>query len=73
MVLAAFVSTILHSVMVMGGIYIFFAQAFVRAVGASEAVVNSVIFGTIITSGVPEGILAGIVSTGVVTAWKASK
>lgn len=72
-VLAAFVSTILHSVMVMGGIYIFFAQEFVRAVGASEALVNSVIFGTIITSGVPEGILAGIVSTGVVTAWMAGK
>ncbi|MDY3119073.1 MAG: ECF transporter S component [Peptoniphilus sp.] len=72
-VLSAFISTILHSVMVMGGIYIFFAEAFVRAMGAPEALVNTVIFGTIISSGVPEGILAGIVSTGVVTAWAASK
>ena len=57
----------------MSGIYIFFAEDFVRAMGAPEALVNTVIFGTIITSGVPEGILAGIVATGVVTAWTASK
>lgn len=71
--LSAFLSTILHSAMVMSGIYIFFAEDFVRAMGAPQTLVNTVIFGTIITSGVPEGILAGIVATGVVTAWTASK
>ncbi|MDQ0508737.1 putative membrane protein [Peptoniphilus ivorii] len=71
-VLAAFVSTIFHSAMVMSGIYIFFAEEFVKGVGASMEVVNTVIFGTIITSGVPEGILAAIITTGVVTARLAS-
>lgn len=72
-VLSAFVSTVIHSAMVMGGIYFFFAKRFVEAMGADPELVGTVIFGTIITSGVPEGILAGIVTTGVVGAWYINK
>ncbi|MDD7363034.1 MAG: ECF transporter S component [Peptoniphilus sp.] len=72
-VLSAFIATVIHSAMVMGGIYLFFAERFVSAMGAPTDIVNVVIFGTIITSGVPEGILAGIVSTGVVSGWSMSK
>lgn len=72
-VLSAFIATILHSTMVMGGIYIFFAERFVEAMGAPLDLVYTVIFGTIVTSGVPEGILAAIISAGVVSAWSVSK
>lgn len=72
-VLASFLATVIHSAMVMTGIYVFFAERFVEAMGASQELVNTVIFGTIVTSGVPEGIIATIVSTGVVSAWYAKK
>lgn len=72
-VLASFLATVIHSAMVMTGIYIFFAERFVEAMGASQELVNTVIFGTIATSGVPEGIIATIVSTAVVSAWYAKK
>ncbi|MDO5302172.1 MAG: ECF transporter S component [Tissierellia bacterium] len=65
---SAFLTTICHSIMVMGGIYFLYAEEFIRGVGADIAMARSVIFSVIITSGVPEGIIAVIICTAVVSA-----
>lgn len=68
--ISAFITTICHSLMVMGGIYIFFAQDYMRALGLSQETARATIFGVIGTSGVPEGIIAAIVTSAVVLAMR---
>ena len=69
---SAFLGTLLHSLMVMGGIYFFFAERYLQAFDPpiSMEAARSTIFGVILTSGVPEGILAVIIVSAVVAAMK---
>ncbi len=66
--ISSFLSTILHSVMVLGGIYLFFVDRYVEALEIPMEAARATIFGVIITSGIPEGILAVLVTTAVVSA-----
>lgn len=66
--ISTFLSTICHSVMVMGGIYIFFVERYVEALEIPIEAARGTIFGVIITSGIPEGIIAVLVTTAVVSA-----
>lgn len=67
---SAFVATIMHTIMVMGGIYIFFAERFLAALkpDASLDMARKVIFSFIFTSGVPEAIIAVIITAAVANA-----
>ncbi|MDO5713060.1 MAG: ECF transporter S component [Tissierellia bacterium] len=69
---SAFAGTLLHSLMVMGGIYFFFAERYLQAFDPpiSMEAARTTIFGVILTSGVPEGILAVIIVSAVVAAMK---
>jgi len=66
--ISSFLSTILHSGMVLGGIYLFFVDRYVEALEIPIQAARGTIFGVIITSGIPEGILAVLVTTAVVSA-----
>lgn len=72
---SAFVTTILHTVMVMGGIYLFYAERFLKAMNPDAALetARKVIFSFIYTSGLPEAIIAVIVSTAVINAVRERK
>lgn len=72
-IISSFVTTLLHSLMVMGGIYLLYAEKYVEAMEVPLETARSAIFGVILTSGVPEGILAVIVSSAVVKAVLKSK
>lgn len=70
--MSSFIATILHTIMVMGGIYIFFAERFLQAFNpdAPLSTARKVIFSFIFTSGLPEAIIAVIISSAVVNAVK---
>lgn len=71
---SAFLTTMCHSVMVLGGIYILFAQEYVEKLGIPLDAAWATIMGALVTSGIPEGILAVILSSAILTAvWKAKK
>lgn len=69
---SAFIGTLLHSLMVMGGIYFLYAERYVAAFDPPISIeaARSTIFGVILTSGVPEGILAVIIVSAVVSAMR---
>ncbi len=69
-ILTAFLTTLAHTVMVMGGIYFLYAEKYlsVMAPGASLSLARNIIFGVILTSGLPEAMVASLVTVGVVGA-----
>ncbi|MCD1147276.1 ECF transporter S component [Peptoniphilus sp. KCTC 25270] len=72
--ISAFLTTMAHSLMVLGGIYFLYAETYMTNLGLPVETARATIFGAIITSGVPEGILAVIISTAVLAAvWKSKK
>lgn len=71
---SAFLTTMAHSLMVLGGIYLIFAEEYVEKLNIPLEAARATIMGALITSGIPEGILAVILSSAILTAvWKAKK
>ena len=60
--IAALLSTILHTVMVLSGIYIFFAEPYAEALSVAVEAVLGMLGLTVITNGIIEAILAAIFS-----------
>jgi uncharacterized membrane protein len=59
----AAVSTILHTILVMGSIYVLLAQQYAEAKNVAISAVFGLIMGTITASGIPEAIAAAILVT----------
>lgn len=61
--LTAAVSTILHTILVMGSIYVLLTQQYAEAKNVAISAVFGLIMGTITASGIPEAIAAAILVT----------
>lgn len=59
----AVVSTLCHTVLVMGSIYILLAQQYAAAKNVALSAVFGLVMGTVTASGIPEAIAAGILIT----------
>lgn len=59
----AAISTVLHTVMVMGSIYLLLAQQYAQAKEVAYSAVFGLIMGTVTASGIPEAIAAAILVT----------
>lgn len=68
--LGAFVGSMTNTVLVLGGIYLIYAQQYVEAMNIPLENAKSAILGVSITSGIPEAILSVILATSVVKALK---
>lgn len=58
--LTAVINTLIHTVLVLGGIYVFFAPSYAQALGISVAGVGAVLLGVVTSNTILEAILAGI-------------
>ena len=67
-VISAFLTTIIHTILVMGMAYIFFAREYAEAVKISITAVKGAILAIVVGNGIPEAIVAAIISTAVCTA-----
>lgn len=63
--ITAAVSTICHTMLVMGSIYILLAQQYAEAKNVALSAVFSLVMGTVATSGIPEAIAAAILVTAI--------
>lgn len=70
MMLSALLNTVLHTILVMGGIWVFFANPYATARGMTLQEVWAFIMGVIMTNGVIEAILAAIIVPFIVKAIK---
>ena len=61
--ITAAVSTILHTILVMGSIYVLLTQQYAEAKNIAISAVFGLIMGTITASGIPEAIAAAILVT----------
>ncbi len=61
--IAAVISTLVHSVMVLGLIYIIFGQSYADLINTDLSVVPLVLLGTFASNGIIEAIIAGIFAT----------
>lgn len=68
--LGAFAGSMTNTILVLGGIYLIYAQQYVEAVNIPLESAKSAILGLTITSGIPEAILSVILTTSVVKAVK---
>ena len=68
--IGAFVGSMTNTILVLGGIYLIYAQKYVEAVNIPLESAKSAILGVSITSGIPEAILSVILTTSVVKAVK---
>ncbi|MDU7163857.1 MAG: ECF transporter S component [Anaerococcus vaginalis] len=68
--IASFVGTMTNTLFVMGFIYLFYAEKYVKALGISVSAARSTIFGAIITNGLPEAIMSIILVSAIVKAVK---
>lgn len=66
--ISAFLTTIIHTILVMGMAYIFFAQEYAEAVKISIKAVKGAILAIVVGNGIPEAIVAAVISTAVCTA-----
>lgn len=57
---AAIVSSLLHTILVLGGVYVFFGQAYAQAVGAAFQLLFAMILSVVATNGILEAVLAGV-------------
>ena len=62
-----------NTLLVMNFIYLFFGQTYAQVIGKSYEVLYGVILGVIGTNGVPEAIVAGIITTAVCSVFFRSK
>ena len=58
--IAAVAGSLTNTVLVLGGIYLFFGQSYAVAVNTPYAMILLALCGTVLTNGVPEAVLAGI-------------
>lgn len=68
--IASFVGTMTNTLFVMGFIYLFYAEKYVKALGISVNAARSTIFGAIITNGLPEAIMSIVLVSAIVKAVK---
>ncbi len=59
----AAISTLLHTVLVMGSIYLLLAQQYAQAKNVAVSAVFGLVLGTVMASGIPEAIAAAILVT----------
>lgn len=59
----AAISTVIHTILVMGSIYLLLAQQYAQAKNVAFSAVFGLIMGTVIASGIPEAIAAAILVT----------
>ncbi|MGE5614748.1 MAG: ECF transporter S component [Bacillota bacterium] len=69
-VVAAVAGTLTNTVLVLGLIYLVYAESFVRALGQDSGLAGKIILGIGITNGIPECIVAILIVTAVVSALK---
>lgn len=68
--IGAFLGSMTNTILVLGGIYVIYAEKYVKAVNIPLESAKSAILGVSITSGIPEAILSVILATSVVKALK---
>lgn len=61
--ITAVISTMIHTFLVMGSIYILLAQRYAEAKNVAFSAVFGLIMGTVTASGIPEAVVAGILVT----------
>ncbi len=61
----AFVSTIMHTILVMGSIYLLLATQYAEAKGVAVNAVFGLVMGTVVGSGIPEAIAAAVLVTAI--------
>lgn len=64
-VAASALASILHTLLVLGGIFVFFKDTYSAAIGQAADLLLGLIGATILTNGIPEAILAAIVTVAV--------
>ncbi len=60
-ILSATINTLIHTLLVLGGIWVFFAQPYADALSITTTALATAFFATITTNGILETILAGII------------
>lgn len=68
--ITSFVGTMTNTLLVMGFIYLFYAEKYVTSLGISTDLARSTIFGAIITNGLPEAIMSIVIVSAIVKAYK---
>ena len=63
MPVTAAVSTICHTILVMGSIYLLLAQQYAQAKNVAITAVFGLVMGTVTASGIPEAIIAAVLVT----------
>jgi uncharacterized membrane protein len=67
-IMATVIGTLTNTGLVLGMIYIIYAESFVKAIGQSPELARKIIFGIGIANGIPEVIIAILIVTSVVSA-----
>ena len=70
--LTAVINTLIHTILVLGGIYLFFAPSYAKALGTSTAGVAAILLGVVSTNTVLEALLAGVAVPALVKALQPS-
>lgn len=68
--ISAFLGSMTNSILVLGLIYLLYAEKYVTSLSIPVEAARSTIFGAIITNGIPEGILSIVIVSAVVKAMK---
>ncbi len=71
--IGAFVGSMTNTILVLGGIYLIYAEKYVSALNIPLDSAKSAILGVSVTSGIPEAIISVIITTSVVKAVKRSR
>ena len=72
-VVSSVVGTMTNTGLVLGMIYLLYAESFVKALGLDAELAGKIIFGIGVTNGIPESIIAVLIVTSVVSAIKKSR
>lgn len=60
--LTGFLSSLVNTLLVLGGIYVIFGQAYAQAVGLSYSLLLGVVGLSVVTSGIPEAVIAAFLA-----------
>ncbi|WP_297281728.1 ECF transporter S component [uncultured Anaerococcus sp.] len=71
--IGAFVGSMTNTILVLGGIYLIYAEKYVEALNIPLDSAKSAILGVSVTSGIPEAIISVIITTSVVKAVKRTR
>lgn len=63
---SAFAGSMTNTILVLGGIYVFYAKQYMQTIGKPLVDAQSAIFGVAVTSGIPEAIICILITTAVV-------